>query len=165
MRHQATLAASDFIFIGADVATPAPGVIEAIIDADLIVLPPSNPVVSIGPILAVPGIRAALRRTLAPVVGVSPIVGGAPVRGMADACLSAIGVPTSALGVAAHYGSRLGDGVLDGWIVDDVDAATVAAVEALAIAAESMNTIFDEPRIATDVAQALIRLGEQVRSA
>ncbi|MFZ1854369.1 MAG: 2-phospho-L-lactate transferase, partial [Candidatus Nanopelagicales bacterium] len=103
VRHHAALPASEFIMIGAEDAAPAPGVIDAIMSADLVVLPPSNPVVSIGPILAVPGIRAALRRTSAPVVGVSPIVGGAPLRGMADACLSAIGVPTTALGVAQHY--------------------------------------------------------------
>lgn len=165
VRHHAALAASEFIMIGAEDASPAPGVIDAIMTADLIVLPPSNPVVSIGPILAVPGIRAAVRRTSAPVVGVSPIVGGAPVRGMADACLSAIGVPTTALGVAQHYGSRAGDGILDAWIVDDADAEAVAAIESLGIRSASMNTIFDSPQVAIDVAQALVGLGEQVRTA
>lgn len=164
MRHHAALPASEFIMIGAEDAAPAPGVIDAIMSADLVVLPPSNPVVSIGPILAVPGIRAALRRTSAPVVGVSPIVGGAPLRGMADACLSAIGVPTTALGVAQHYGSRTGDGVLDGWVVDDADAAAVADIEALGIAARSMNTIFDDLEVTCDVARALISIGEQVRT-
>ena len=81
-------------------------------------LPPSNPVVSIGTILGVPGVRDALRHTDAPVVGVSPIVGGAPVRGMADACLAAIGVETSAAAVAGLYAD-----FLDGWLVDDSDAA------------------------------------------
>src|SRR4051794_24799774 len=80
---------------------------------------PSNPVVSIGTILAVPGVRDALRSTPARVVGVSPIVGGAPVRGMADACLAAIGVETTAAAVARHYGRRSGGGVLDAWLVDD----------------------------------------------
>lgn len=164
VRHHAALPASEFIMIGAEDAAPAPGVIDAIMSADLVVLPPSNPVVSIGPILAVPGIRAALRRTSAPVVGVSPIVGGAPLRGMADACLSAIGVPTTALGVAQHYGSRTGDGVLDGWVVDDADAAAVADIEALGIAAQSMNTIFDDLEVTCDVARALISIGEQVRT-
>lgn len=164
VRHHAALPASEFIMIGAEDAAPAPGVIDAIMSADLVVLPPSNPVVSIGPILAVPGIRAALRRTSAPVVGVSPIVGGAPLRGMADACLSAIGVPTTALGVAQHYGSRTGDGVLDGWVVDDADAAAVAEIEALGIAARSMNTIFDDLEVTCDVARTLIGLGEQVRT-
>ena len=101
-------------------ARPAPGVLEAIADADVVLLPPSNPVVSIGTILAVPGIRDALAATAAPVVGVSPIIGGAPVRGMADACLAAIGVETS------RRGGRRGStpGLLDGWLVDDADAGT-----------------------------------------
>ena len=82
--------------VGVERPRPAPGVLEAIRDADVVLLPPSNPVVSIGTILAVPGVRDAVRGTAAPVVGVSPIVGGAPVRGMADACLPAIGVETRA---------------------------------------------------------------------
>ena len=106
---------------GAAAATPAPGVIEAIAGADAVLLPPSNPVVSIGTILSVPGIADALRDTDAPVVGLSPIIGGAPVRGMADACLTAIGVETSAYAVARHYGSRDDGGLLDGWLVDETD--------------------------------------------
>jgi LPPG:FO 2-phospho-L-lactate transferase len=105
--------------VGAAEAAPAPGVLEAIGEADVIVFPPSNPVVSIGTILAVPGIRAAVAAKT--VVGVSPIIGGAPVRGMADACLTAIGVATSAAAVAAHYGPEL----IDGWLVDDQDKAAV----------------------------------------
>jgi LPPG:FO 2-phospho-L-lactate transferase len=100
---------------GAADAAPAPGVIEAIAAADFILFPPSNPVVSIGPILAVPNIADAVRAKT--VVGVSPIIGGAPVRGMADACLAAIGVQTTAAAVAAHFGP----GLLDGWLVDEQD--------------------------------------------
>ncbi len=77
-----------------------------------------------GTILAIPGVRDALRATAAPVVGVSPIIGGAPVRGMADACLSAIGVETTAVAVALHYGRRP-DGVLDAWLVDERDSDAV----------------------------------------
>jgi LPPG:FO 2-phospho-L-lactate transferase len=105
--------------VGAAEAVPAPGVLDAIGEADVVVFPPSNPVVSIGTILAVPGIRAAV--TAKTVVGVSPIIGGAPVRGMADACLTAIGVATSAAAVGAHYGPEL----INGWLVDDQDKATV----------------------------------------
>ena len=105
--------------VGADRATPAPGVLEAIASADFVLFPPSNPVVSIGPILTVPGIRAAVAAKT--VVGVSGIIGGAPVRGMADACLAAIGVETTAAGVAAHYSADL----IDGWLVDEQDKATV----------------------------------------
>jgi LPPG:FO 2-phospho-L-lactate transferase len=104
---------------GAAGAAPAPGVLEAIAAADFVLFPPSNPVVSIGPILAVPGISEAVRSKV--VVGISPIIGGAPVRGMADACLAAIGVETSAAAVAAHFGPAL----LDGWLVDEQDKAAV----------------------------------------
>ncbi len=112
--------AQRIVAVGAGEATPGPGVLEAIRTADVVVLPPSNPVVSIGTILAVPGVREALRTTTAPVVGVSPIIGGAPVRGMADACLRAIGVATTAAAVGALYAD-----FLDGWLVDprDGDAA------------------------------------------
>ena len=94
--------------------------LEAIAAADVVLLPPSNPVVSIGTILQVKGIREALAEK--PVVGLSPIVGGAPVRGMADACLAAIGVETSAEAVGRHYGARSTGGLLDGWLVDTADA-------------------------------------------
>jgi LPPG:FO 2-phospho-L-lactate transferase len=121
VRLHAAVPARSIIAVGAESSRPAPGVLSAIAAADVIVFPPSNPVVSIGTILAVPGIREALVAAAAPVVGVSPIVGGAPVRGMADACLQAIGVETSARAVAEHYGAAL----LDGWLVDDVDAASM----------------------------------------
>ena len=94
---------------------------------------PSNPVVSIGPILAVPGIREALAATSAPVVGVSPIIGGRVVRGMADVCLAAIGVETSAAAVAAHYGARASGGLLDAWLLAEEDAAAAAEVAGLGI--------------------------------
>jgi len=114
VRRHAEPKAHEFVFLGADRARPAPGVLAAVADADVVLLPPSNPVVSIGAVLQVPGLRDALGSTGAPVVGVSPIIGGAPVRGMADACLTAIGVQTSASGVAAHYGARVAGGLLDG---------------------------------------------------
>jgi len=119
-------------FVQTDVATarPAPGVLEAIRDADVVLLAPSNPVVSIGTILGIPGIRDAVATTSAPVVGVAGIIGGAVVRGMADACLTAIGVATDAAAVARHYGARAAGGVIDGWLVDEVDAGAVAGLEA-----------------------------------
>jgi LPPG:FO 2-phospho-L-lactate transferase len=132
VRHRAALPASAIVAIGAESATPAPGVLEAIAEADVVVLPPSNPVVSIGTVLQVPGIAEALRAKT--VVGVSPIVGGAPVRGMADACLRAIGVATSAEAVGRHYGARAEGGLLDGWLVDTADAgASVPGVEVRAV--------------------------------
>ncbi|MEH3078383.1 MAG: 2-phospho-L-lactate transferase CofD family protein [Quadrisphaera sp.] len=114
VRLRASVPATGFSQVGVDVAKPAPGVLQALRDADAVLLPPSNPVVSIGTVLGVPGVREALRDGGAPVVGVSPILGGKAVRGMADACLSAIGVETSALGVAGLYAD-----LLDSWLVDD----------------------------------------------
>jgi LPPG:FO 2-phospho-L-lactate transferase len=118
IRHRARLPVRRFVFVGAESAKPAPGVSEAIASADAILLAPSNPVVSIAPILAVPGLREQLAAAPAPVVGVSPIIGGAPVRGMADACLAAVGVECSAGGVGRMYGARGSGGLLDGWLVD-----------------------------------------------
>jgi LPPG:FO 2-phospho-L-lactate transferase len=122
-RHRATLAPARFENPGIETAAPAPGVVEAIAAADVVLVAPSNPVVSIGPILAVPGLRDVVRTTRAPVVGVSPIIGGKVVRGMADVCLAAIGVETSAPAVAAHYGAREAGGVLDAWLIAEEDAA------------------------------------------
>ncbi|GAA4376465.1 2-phospho-L-lactate transferase [Actinomadura sp. NPDC048032] len=116
VRMRASVPALSIAAVGAAESAPAPGVLAAIEAADVVLFPPSNPVVSIGTILAVPGIRDAVAAKT--VVGVSPIVGGAPVRGMADACLTAIGVETSARAVAEHYGL----GLLDGWLVDEADA-------------------------------------------
>ncbi|MBD0023140.1 2-phospho-L-lactate transferase [Gordonia pseudamarae] len=128
VRHRAQLPAHGFVQIGADRATAAPGVLEAIAEADIILLAPSNPVVSIGAILAVPGIRGALRTTRAPVVGVSPVIDNKPLRGMADECLSAIGVSTSAQAIAAHYGPRRANGILDGWLIAEGDQARVDGI-------------------------------------
>jgi LPPG:FO 2-phospho-L-lactate transferase len=128
VRYRAGLPAKRFVFVGAESAKPAPGTVDAIDAADVVLVAPSNPVVSIAPILAVGGLRDALVSGTAPVIGVSPIIGGAPVRGMADKCLTAMSVPVSAAGVGALYTARrAGDrkGILDGWLVDTSDAGTV----------------------------------------
>ncbi len=129
IRHHAALPAVEFVPVGADTAEPAAGVLDAIAAAKAVLLAPSNPVVSIGSVLAVPGIRPALRGARARVIGLSPIVGGRAVRGMADACLAAIGVPCEAGAVAAHYGARSTGGILDGWLVHTGDRATVPGIE------------------------------------
>jgi LPPG:FO 2-phospho-L-lactate transferase len=129
VRLRAAVPAETVLVVGQDTATPAPGVLEAITGADLVVLPPSNPVVSVGTILGVPGIRDALRATPAPVVGLSPIVGDSHVHGMASQMLTSIGVEVSAGAVGVHYGARSAGGVLDGWLVDSRDAGQVPRLE------------------------------------
>jgi LPPG:FO 2-phospho-L-lactate transferase len=134
VRHRAQLDPAEFVPVGATESVPAPGVLDAVKGADVVLIAPSNPVVSIGTILSVPGIREALRATGAPVVGVSPIIGGAPVRGMAERCLPAVGVEVSAAGVGTFYGARSDEGILDGWLVDTADAgATVPGVKVEAV--------------------------------
>jgi len=133
VRYRAQIPTHGFAFVGTDKATAAPGVVESIAAADVVFLAPSNPVVSVGPILAVPGIRGALRSTSAPVVGYSPIVAGRPLRGMADICLSVIGVESSSQAVGAHFGARSGTGLLDGWLVDEGDSATIAGIDVRAV--------------------------------
>jgi len=115
--------------VGLGDARPAPGVVEALQEADLILVAPSNPVVSIGPILAVPGLREALRGATAPVIGFAGILGGAPVLGMAHRLLPAIGVDVDAAAVGLHYGARSRGGVLDAWAMDTADAASAERIQ------------------------------------
>jgi LPPG:FO 2-phospho-L-lactate transferase len=129
VRHRAGLDPQAFVQIGVDAARPGPGVAEALAAADAVLLGPSNPVVSIGTILGVPGMREALLSSPARIVGVSPIIGGAVVRGMADRCLPALGIEVSAEGVGRHYGARAGGGLLDAWLVAPDDTADVPGVD------------------------------------
>jgi LPPG:FO 2-phospho-L-lactate transferase len=163
LRLHAGVPAQDFVFVGADEATPAPGVLDAIRSADVVVLPPSNPVVSIGAILAVPGVHDAVRTTSAPVVGLSPIIGTAPVRGMADACLSAIGVATSAYAVARHYGTRTNGGILDGWLVDESDKDTADLLTEEGLATRAVPLFMHDVDAAAAMATAALDLAEDVR--
>jgi LPPG:FO 2-phospho-L-lactate transferase len=153
-RHRAAIPALGFEYRGAADALPAPGVLEAIASADVILIAPSNPVVSIAPILAIPGIREAIRDAPAPVVGISPIIAGAVVRGMADACLTAIGVETSASAVALHYGSRASGGLLDAWLVDSSDAASVDEIEAAGIRARAVPLWMTDPATTAEIVRA-----------
>ncbi|MEY9949273.1 2-phospho-L-lactate transferase [Kitasatospora sp. GAS1066B] len=159
VKLHAAVDAEAIIPVGADTAKPAPGVLEAIGAADLILFPPSNPVVSIGTILAVPGIREAVAAAGAPVVGLSPIIGGAPVRGMADKVLAAVGVEASASAVALHYGADL----VDGWLVDVADAGSVAEVEAAGISCRAVPLLMTDPAATAAMARAALELAEQVR--
>ncbi len=155
--------AYEVVPVGAPDATPGPGVLEAIASADVVLFAPSNPVVSVGTILSVPGIREAVRATAAPVVGLSPIVGGAPVRGMADRVLAAIGVEADAAAVAEHYGARSGGGLLDGWLVDEVDAAAVAGVEALGMRCRAVPLLMRDVDATAAMAREALELAAAVR--
>ncbi len=158
VRWHAVPEAHKIVAVGAEQASPAPGVLDALRTADVVVLPPSNPVVSVGTILSVPGIRDALRGTRAPVVGISPIIGSAPVRGMADACLRAIGVETSAMGVAGLYAD-----LLDGWLVDSsddhVDGRTVPGGRARVRAVPLLMT---DVGATAEIARAALALAQDV---
>jgi LPPG:FO 2-phospho-L-lactate transferase len=110
---------------------------------------PSNPVVSVGAILAVPGIRAALRSTDAPVVGYSPIIGGKPLRGMADACLNVIGVASTAEAVGRHFGARAGTGILDCWLIHEGDHAEISRV-----AVRSVPLLMTDPKATAEMVSA-----------
>jgi LPPG:FO 2-phospho-L-lactate transferase len=158
VRLHAEVPAEALIFVGLDDATPGPGVIDAITDADLVVLPPSNPVVSVGTILGVPRVRDALVATRAPVVGLSPIIGGTHVRGMAHQMLTAIGVEVSAAAVGLHYGARSDDGVLDGWLVDTVDAGEVDRVRAAGLGCAAVPLLMTSPEATAEMAAAAIGL-------
>ena len=150
VKHRAALPAERFVVAGLDGAAPAPGVLDAIRGADVILLPPSNPVVSIGIILGVPGVRDALRGSRAPVVGVSPLVGGRPVRGHADVCLRIIGVDSTSTAVAGLYAD-----FLDGWLVDESDpmsGTTRPVVQARPLLMSSVEA-------AADIAGAALELG------
>ena len=157
VRMNAALPAQKFVAVGMDRAAAAPGVLDAIREADIILLPPSNPVVSIGIILGVPGVRDALRGSAAPVVGVSPLIGGAPVRGHADVCLTSIGVDSTSAAVAGLYAD-----FLDGWLIDDTDAPAVGfdsrlEVQARPLWMRDLGTAADIAGAALDLALKLAR--------
>ncbi len=139
---------------GAERARPAPGVLEAIARAEAVVICPSNPVASIGPILAVPGIREAVAARRARVVGVSPIVGGAPLAGMADRLMPAVGLEVSAVGAAGAY-----EGLLAGWVIDRVDRDLAPKIEELfGVRVAVLDTVMRDDERAEEVARAALGL-------
>ena len=139
---------------GADDAKPALGVIRAIDDADVVVICPSNPVASIGPILAVPGIADAVLERRPRVVGISPIIAGAPLRGMADRLMPAVNLEVSAVGAARAYRWLLG-----GWVIDERDAALATTIEEeLRVRVGVTDTIMTDDEVAERVARVALDL-------
>ena len=138
---------------GVERAAPAPGVLEAIGSAETIVVCPSNPVASIGPILAVPGIRAALSARRERVVGVSGIVGGAPLAGMADKLMPVAGVEVTAAGAADCY-----RGLLAGWVIDEIDRDLAPRIEATGVRVAVTDTIMTDDAKAEALARTVLGL-------
>lgn len=138
-------------FDGSTSASPAPGVVEAITEAESVVVCPSNPVISIGPILAVPGIREALVRRREHVVGVSPIIGGSPVKGPADRLMGPLGMEVSCTGVAKAYRDFCGTLVIDG-----VDAGHAAEIETLGVRPVVAETMMRDAVVAAELARTTL---------
>lgn len=154
VRDRAREAVRAIRYSGARQARPAPGVRAAIEEASLVLVAPSNPLVSIGPILAVPGIRQSLRRAGAPVVAVSPLIGGRPVKGPADRMMRALGLAPNPLGIAGCY-----DDFLDGLVIDAGDRSFAARLEARGLAVGSLDILMRSQVRAAAVARAALRLG------
>jgi LPPG:FO 2-phospho-L-lactate transferase len=138
-------------FEGAAEARPAPGVLEALRTADAIVICPSNPVISIGPILAVPGVRDALIARRERVIAISPIVGGAPVKGPADRLMAPLGIAVSCVGIATAYAEICG-----ALVIDEVDAGLAPDVEATGVRPIVTDTMMRSTEIATQLARCTL---------
>ena len=149
----------DIVYDGVEHATPAPGVTESLAQAEAILICPSNPIISVGTILAVPGIREAVKQSPAPVVAISPIIQGATLKGPADKMLHGLGFEVSAFGAAQYYGD-----LLDGYIIDALDADLMSQVESLGIRVEVTNTIMTTLDTKTALAQTALTLARACKS-
>jgi LPPG:FO 2-phospho-L-lactate transferase len=151
VKRQCSDEVQDVVFVGANEALPAPGVLDALKDAEAILLAPSNPIVSIGSILAVPGVHDILHEASGMVVAVSPIVGGAPIKGPADKLMSGLGMEVSAVGVARSYRD-----FLDVMVIDEQDAHLLDQVEDLGIPAVATDTIMRDAASKAALARAVL---------
>jgi LPPG:FO 2-phospho-L-lactate transferase len=147
----------DVVFDGAAESAPAPGVLDAIAGAELIVLCPSNPIVSIGPILAVPGIRDALVRTSAPIVAVSPIVGGRALKGPADKMMATLGLEVSVRGVANHY-----RGLIDAIVIDKQDDDLHGSIQELGQRVLGTQTVMGDAEDRRRLAMEVVEFGRSL---
>lgn len=145
---------AEISFDGASAATPAPGVLEAIDGAEVIIVAPSNPLLSIDPILVVPGIRDALRARRPSVIGISPIVGGKALKGPADRLLRELGHDVSAVGVAQHHADVLGS-----IVIDQLDVALTDDITALNITPIVTDTVMRDPLVRAELARVVLDAG------
>jgi len=153
VKRHCTDEVQDVVFVGASAARPAPDVLDAIKDAEAILIAPSNPIVSIGSILAVPGIHDALHETSGMVVAVSPIVGGAPIKGPADKLMRGLGMDVSAVGVACCYRD-----FLDVMVIDEQDAQLISKIEDLGIPTVTTNTIMRDNAAKVALAKSVLQV-------
>jgi len=153
VKRHCTDEVQDVVFVGASAARPAPDVLDAIKDAEAILIAPSNPIVSIGSILAVPGIHDALHETSGMVVAVSPIVGGAPIKGPADKLMRGLGMDVSAVGVARCYRD-----FLDVMVIDEQDAQLISKIEDLGIPTVTTNTIMRDNAAKVALAKSVLQV-------
>jgi LPPG:FO 2-phospho-L-lactate transferase len=145
-------------YVNVEAARPAPGVLEAIREAEAVLIAPSNPIVSVGTILALPGVRSALQETRAPVVAVSPIVGGAAIKGPAAPLMRSQGFEVSARGVAACY-----HGIADVLVIDQVDVALADDIRGLGMQVVVTDTIMRGPAEKRALAQAALAAARELR--
>jgi LPPG:FO 2-phospho-L-lactate transferase len=153
VEHRCVPKVQGIAFEGAEAAMPAPGVVEAIAEADIIVIAPSNPYLSVDPLLAVPGIRQALGEAKAPVVAVSPIIGGKAVKGPTAKLMEELGVPVDSDAIAAHYA-----GIIDGLVIDSGDAAPAG------ISVMQTDTLMQSLADRVRVAEVALALGQSIAS-
>jgi len=152
VKRQAKDEVNDVVFEGSKTAQPAPGVVDSILDAETIIICPSNPIVSIGTILSVEGVKGALEKTEAKVVGISPIVGGFPIKGPADRLMRGLGLEVSAYGVAGVYRT-----FLDTFVIDQVDQAEKGRIEELGLNVVTTNTIMRDLKDKVQLARVTLR--------
>ncbi len=145
----------DVIFVGASEARPAPGVLDTIKQAEAILIAPSNPIVSIGSILAVPGIHDALHEASGMIVAVSPIIGGSPIKGPADKLMRGLGIDVSAVGVARCYRD-----FLDVMVIDNRDAHLASEIEDLGIPTVTTNTVMSDMAAKATLARSVLEAAE-----
>ncbi|PZE75041.1 MULTISPECIES: 2-phospho-L-lactate transferase [unclassified Curtobacterium] len=165
VRHRAAIPTHGFVQQGVERASVSAAAAAAIRGADVVLLAPSNPVVSIGTMLGVPGVREALAAARGPVVGVAPVIGGRPVRGMADVCCAVAGVEATAAGIARHYGARRDGGLLDAWLVDEVDADAAAELQRDGLPARAVPLWMTDDDATADMTRAALALGLEARGA
>lgn len=156
VKRQCHPSVTAFRFAGVEESQPAPGVLEALGEADLVVICPSNPWVSIDPILSIPGIRKLVSERI--VVSVSPIIGGQAVKGPAAKMYAELGIEPSALSVARHYSN-----LLSGFVFDRVDKISLAAVESLGIRAMTTDTWMRGPEDRRRLAREVLDFGIQLK--